>query len=107
MTTMSYNYLVSDTRRWKQEVEPLIGPTNILIYPFGARVIEGSDKFNYLLGQGFRILCAVGPNSYEKISSSAVMTDRRAIDGITLRDKRHADIFDPDLVIDLEVRPVR
>ena len=109
MATMSYNYLVSDTRQWKREVEPLIGPTNILIYPFGARVQEGSDKFLFLLEQGFRIFCAVGPGSHEAVSTrySAVLTDRRSIDGITLRDRRHQSIFNADDIIDLDVRPKR
>jgi hypothetical protein len=109
MTTMSYNYLVSDTLQWKREVEPLVGPTFTLIYPFGARVQEGSDKFRYLIAQGFRVFAAVGPSSHEKISTQygAVMTDRRSIDGITLRDRRHQDLFDPDYIIDLSVRPRR
>lgn len=108
---MTYNHFVSDTRQWKQEVELLVGPTQVYIYPFGARVAEGSDKFLHLQSQGFRILCAVGPTSYEKIStrSSAVMTDRRHVDGLSLRQQRHhfLDLYDANNIIDLEARPKR
>ena len=109
MTTMSYGHLVSDTMLWKEEVEPLVGETNTLIYPFGARVQEGSDKFRFLLSQGFRVFCAVGPTSHERVSPllSAVMTDRRAVDGITLRGRRHQDLYDATEIIDLASRPTR
>jgi hypothetical protein len=36
LTTDSLANVAQDTRRWKQLAVPLIGPTNMLIYPFGA-----------------------------------------------------------------------
>lgn len=111
LAKMPYSDLVSDTRQWKEEVEILVGSTQVYIYPFGSSVPEGSDKFKHLLSQGFTIFCAVGPRSYEKISnnSPAVMTDRRHVDGMTLRNQRDRflDLYDADEIIDLKARPVR
>lgn len=106
---MNYASFVTDAGRWQAEVGSLVGPVNIMIYPFGASVPHDSAKFTYLWNQGFRIFCAVGPNSFEQISRTraAVMTDRRAIDGLTLRQKRHDDVFSSQNVLMPEVRPVR
>lgn len=109
--TMTYSRLVRDARLWQEEVQSLVGSTQVYVYPFGDAVPEGSDKFVYLQQQGFKIFCAVGIESYEKISSktNAVMTDRRHIDGITLRQQRERflDLYDANEVIDLEARPQR
>jgi hypothetical protein len=106
---MSYVNFVTDADRWQTEVGSLIGPTNVMIYPFGASVPQDSPKFAYLLSQGFRVFCAVGPNSFEQMASGrpAVMKDRRAVDGIALRQKRHEDIFAAERVLDLAARPIR
>jgi len=111
LANMDYNHLVSDTKQWKNEVELLVGPTQIYIYPFGARVAEGSDKFKLLQEYGFKIFCAVGPRSYEKISTkyNAVMTDRRHVDGMSLRHQRERfiDLYDSLDILDLDARPPR
>lgn len=103
---VTYDKFVRDTDKWKKEVESLTGPTQIYIYPFGSRVLPGDKKFDYLLKSGFKILCAVGPTSYEKILPNAVMTDRRHIDGIGLHSQRNLflDLFDSNEIID-SVRP--
>ncbi len=108
-SAMSYVNFVTDADRWQTEVGSLIGPTNVMIYPFGASVPQDSPKFAYLLSQGFRVFCAVGPNSFEQMASGrpAVMKDRRAVDGIALRQKRHEDIFAAERVLDLAARPIR
>ena len=58
---VSYQRLVLDTKRWKQEVESLIGPTSVYIYPYGSRPDTGGDKFTYLIESGFHVICSVGP----------------------------------------------
>ena len=103
---ISLDKLKHDTLRWKEEVEPLTGPTNIYIYPYGSSVLPGDPKFQYLLESGFNILASVGPRAYLKVAPDYVMMDRRHIDGIALQKQKSTlmDLFDPNPVID-KVRP--
>lgn len=104
--TESYQTLEQDTLRWKKEVGSLIGPTNVYVYPFGSSVLPGNSKFQFLLDQGFNILCSVGPTPYLKEAPNYVMMDRRHIDGIALN-KQEAilkNLFDAKSVLD-PVRP--
>ncbi|SHI68721.1 polysaccharide deacetylase family protein [Desulfosporosinus lacus] len=102
----SYQSLEKDTLRWKEEVESLIGPTNIYVYPFGSSVLPGNPKFQFLLDQGFNILCSVGPTPYLKATTDYVMMDRRHIDGIALYNQEAIlkNLFDAKSVLD-PVRP--
>lgn len=108
---INYGYFTKDTDNWEKEVESLIGETEVYIYPFGSAVYPGDNKFSYLQKKGFKIFCAVGVESYENISKStnAVMTDRRHIDGISLRNQRDKflDLYDSKNIIDIDVRPKR
>ena len=104
--SISLASLQGDTRRWLEEVEPLIGPTDVYIYPFGASVLPGDPKFQFLLNSGFRVLCSVGPNPYMKFGSDYLMMDRRHMDGIALYYQTNSvkDLFDAEKVID-SIRP--
>ncbi|MET3699556.1 polysaccharide deacetylase [Bacillus oleivorans] len=105
---VSYQLLAQDTERWKQEVESLIGPTNVYIYPYGSRPDTGGDKFNYLIESGFNVLCSVGPVPYLKsYETQAFMMDRRHIDGIALQTQpeKLRPLMDAEKVLEAEVRP--
>jgi len=97
-----YNTLVKDTKRWKEEVASLIGPTPIYIYPYGSSVQEKSDKFTYLQDRGFHIFFSVGPAPYLKINDNYILMDRRHIDGLAFYDQRDRllDMFDSNEVLD-------
>ena len=105
-----------DTLRWAEEVGSLVGPTNILFYPHGARP-DGNDwqntgpAFQWLQSQGFRIFASVGINSFSYIKDdiSAVICDRLHPDGTTLRNGKalewYKQFYDAREIIDLDVRP--
>ena len=105
-----------DTLRWEEEVGSLVGPTNILFYPHGARP-DGNDwqntgpAFQWLQSQGFRIFASVGINSFSYIKDdiSAVICDRLHPDGTTLRNGKalewYSQFYDAREIIDLDVRP--
>ena len=105
-----------DTVRWQEEVGSLVGPTNILFYPHGARP-DGDDwhstgpVFQYLQSRGFRIFASVGINSFSYIKKdiSAVICDRLHPDGTTLRNGKalewYKQLYDAREIIDLDVRP--
>jgi len=91
----SINLVRADAELWKNEVEPLVGPTKIMIYGFGSR-LDGSDIFRqtpgpalrfYVEELGFRMFLSVGREPFARARTDipAVMMDRMASDGITLR----------------------
>ena len=112
--TRSLASVQTDTERWLEEVGSLVGPTNILFYPHGARP-DGDDwhktgpMFQYLQSMGFRVFASVGVNdfSYIKKDISAVICDRLHPDGTTLRwsRDRYLQFYDAKDIIDLAVRP--
>jgi hypothetical protein len=108
--TISQQKFERDVNRWRDEVEPLIGPTKILIYPFGNRVVEKENdpKLKYLMDAGFRVFCAVGPDGVIKYNGTFATLDRKSVDGLTLHSESKfkfvADLFDPKAIFD-DIRP--
>lgn len=118
LPVQSMESLQRDTLRWQEEVGTLVGPTNIIFYPFGGRPDGDKDQgesygaqFKWLQSQGFRIFASVGINSYSQIKTtiSAVICDRLHPDGTTLRGGRsrgwYIQFYDSKDIIDLNVRP--
>jgi hypothetical protein len=103
---ISLERLAADTRKWKDEVESLVGPTTIYIYPFGSRVVPGDERFQYLRQAGFNIFCAVGSGPFFQLGPDYLMLDRRHIDGISLctQTSQLRDLFDSEAIVD-PVRP--
>lgn len=103
----SYDKIKYDTDKWKEEVESIIGPTQVFIYPYGAHEALDSEAHQYLINTGgFHIFLGVGIRQYEKIYTNFVFMDRKNIDGITLRNRKKSVeyMFNTDTVIDLEAR---
>jgi hypothetical protein len=119
LSKKSLETVQADTEKWLDEVGSLVGDTNILYYPHGARP-DGDDVqqtgpiFEYLQSKGFRVFASVGISSYSKIKKDicAVICDRLHPDGTTLRgtDKVlswYEQFYDARDIIDLDVRPQR
>lgn len=114
--TKSLSTIQADTQRWFDEVGSLVGPTPILFYPHGERP-DGDDwkttgpVFQYLQGQGFRVFCSVGIESFSSIKKDtcAVICDRLHPDGTTLRHSRnrYLQFYDAKDIMDVSVRPQR
>ena len=115
----SLDVVKADTQKWLNEVGSLVGPTDILFYPHGARP-DGDDVkttgpiFRYLHQQGFRVFASVGISSFSKIKTDlpAVICDRLHPDGKTLRGREkvlswYAQFYDAKKIIDLDSRPKR
>ncbi len=115
LSTYSLEAVQQDTERWLDEVGSLVGETQILFYPHGARPDGDHDQgeagpmFQYLQSKGFRVFASVGVESYSKIKSdiSAVICDRLHPDGTTLRwqRKRYLQFYDAKEIMDTAVRP--
>jgi len=104
----------TDTEKWFDEVGSLIGETQLLFYPHGARpdgddVAKTGPVFQYLQSKGFRVFASVGIESYSKVKSdiSAVICDRLHPDGTTLRysRERYLKFYDAKDIYDYSVRP--
>lgn len=103
----SYDRINRDTKKWHDEVQALIGPTDIYIYPFGASIKPEDPKFKLLQEAGFKVFCSVGPNPYFKLAEDYILMDRRHIDGIALFWQADSlrDLFESEQIID-PVRPI-
>jgi peptidoglycan/xylan/chitin deacetylase (PgdA/CDA1 family) len=95
-------HLAQDTDRWLKEVAPLIGPTDIYIYPYGSSVDRNPAKLKLLEDRGFKVFCSVGPLPYLKLTKQALFMDRRHIDGMALTQtpQRLAPLFDATKALD-------
>ena len=95
MNNRDLEFLQQDTRRWDEEVRPLVGDTIVYVFPFGDYPRDHSDpRFQYLLTHGFRIMCGVGVRPHfvnRNVNYTYVFMDRANIDGFTLRNR--ADMF--------------
>ena len=112
---------ITDTDKWEAEVESLIGPTDILLYPFGNDISDfhpytmDNSRFSYLMSKGFRYFCNVDASTpyWIQKGSDHLRMARRNLDGYRLyadmvqtdpSKKRLADLFDAADIFD-SVRP--
>ena len=119
--TVEWERFQSDTDKWESEVESLIGPTDIILFPFGADIGDWhpytmeNERFRYLYNAGFRYFCNVDSSQYwVQFGSDYLRQGRRNLDGYrmyydlpeTNPEKDHlSDLFDVTQVFDRE-RPV-
>lgn len=116
--TVEMNRFKADVDKWENEVDSLIGPTDIILYPFGADIADWhpytteNERYNYLRAAGFRYFCNVDSSPYwVQIGDDFLRQGRRNLDGyrmwkdITAEDParrklddlfRAEDVFDPD-----------
>jgi len=96
-----------DTRRWREEIEPIVGPTNIFIAPYGF-LLRG-DAMQVIIDNGFDIYCIVDFNQPISVYPTHAVMGRIEIGGFSLA--RHADtlnrdFFDVDSVKDRHRPPI-
>ncbi|MCR5828749.1 MAG: polysaccharide deacetylase family protein [Lachnospiraceae bacterium] len=68
MKKNSYEKVIYDTDKWEREVQPILGDTDLYIYPFGSDICDWrgykGDKFEYLKKAGFWYFCNVDASRY-------------------------------------------
>ncbi len=68
MKTNSFDKVVYDTDKWEREVQPILGDTDLYIYPFGSDICDWrgykGDKYEYLKKAGFWYFCNVDASRY-------------------------------------------
>jgi hypothetical protein len=96
-----------DANKWKNTVEPIVGPTDIFIFPYGAAPGLNSGRVRMLHEEfGFAIFCDIGGHPAMETRAGLTRFPRRHIDGIAFA--QQADdlqpLFDVSTVIDIASR---
>ena len=100
MSTVSMERLETDTQNFKENIDPLIGGTDIIIFAFGADInnggeYTGNEKFEYLKSQGYDYYCNVDSNQYfVQMTDEYFRMGRRNVDGYRM-------YYNPDMLADL------
>lgn len=82
--------LAADVQKWKEQVETIVGATDVLIYPFGQDIAGVEDysgfKYQTMYDAGFRIFCNVDASVdyWVQIHDSYVRQGRINLDGYRL-----------------------
>jgi hypothetical protein len=97
--------LVRDSERWQATAAPVVGPTDVYVFPFGAGYPIGSQKLDVLRTFGFRIFCDIDSVARLVRGDDVAIMARRHVDGVAFTDApaRLAPFFDVASVED----PVR
>lgn len=111
---VSLDRIKKDNEKWQKYVKPLIGDTDVLIYPNGGDIAgteeytSSNDKFTYLKSQGFNIFCPVDSTPYwQQKGDNYFRMSRRNLDGYRMyhSPEKLEDLFDVDEVFD-SARPL-
>lgn len=109
---ISLDRLKTDTGKFKDNVDPIIGGTDIIIFAFGTDLTEhedySGDKFEYLKSAGYNYFCNVDSSKYfVQIRDRYFRMGRRNLDGYRMyyNPELLDDLFDAEEVFD-SVRPV-
>lgn len=107
MQTESLSVLEYDTKRWLEEVAPILGPTEVYVFPFGYDIESGSgtyksDKYHFLKESGFNIFLGVYKEPWMHIKKDYIRMTRRPLDGQAMIEfpERMADLFNVEEIID-------
>jgi len=92
-------------------VKPILGETDIYIYPYGANLEKQEEKHKILRDRNFVLFFGVGPGWGYRIGPKAdyVFLTRRNIDGCYFRTHKNSDkkLFDIDKVMDKQSRGIK
>lgn len=117
--TISLETLMADTQRWRENVEPIVGAADAIIFAHGEDIGDWKDyaqdnpKFQYLKGQGYNYFCNVDSRPYGvMVRDNYVRQSRRNLDGYRIynnvigNDSSLSDLFDSAQIIDANRPPV-
>lgn len=91
MGEMAMDNFRTDTDKWESQVESLIGPTDIILFPYGSDIGDwrgyspDNERFAYLYEKGFRYFCNVDSAQYwVQIGENYFRQGRRNLDGFRM-----------------------
>lgn len=80
VSDVSYETLLRDTKRYNDEIIPVIGKTNILSFPCGKFTLN-DGKLKVLKEYGFSIFLCVGKDKQENFEKDCLYLKRHVLDG--------------------------
>ena len=111
--------LQRDTQKWLENVAPLIGGTDTIIFAHGqdlsgwGKYDESDEKYQYLREQGFNIFCNVDSSKYATwLGDDYLRQGRRNLDGYRIyynaigEQNNVSDLFDASEILDPDRPPV-
>ncbi len=115
----SLERIQADTEKWRANVEPLVGPTDTIIFAHGQDLGSWGDydesdaKYQYLRSQGYTVFCNVDSNLYRTwFGKDYLRQGRRNLDGYRIyknatgEQDNVSDLFDAKAIIDPQRPPV-
>lgn len=110
----SMERIQADTVKWKENVEPIVGETDVIIFAHGQDLagwpegyVAGNEKFEYLKSNGFNYYCNVDSAAYNvQIRDNYVRMSRRNLDGYRIyynsigEENTLSDLFNASEIID-------
>lgn len=105
---LNTNQVTQDLDQWAQQITPIIGEVDILVYAQEADITDYSgNTFNVMSNKGFRYFVGrstTGPST--EVNSGYVHQKRLMVTGNSMawNPSLFKDIFDPNTVIDLTTR---
>lgn len=104
---ISAERVISDVQKWEDQVQPIVGDTDIFIYPYGNDIagIEkySGEKYRAMYEAGYRYFCNVDSADYwVQIWDDYVRQGRRNLDGYRMWHDPEMldDLFDVETVFD-------
>jgi len=111
MPNVSMSSFTNDNRLWNNEVKPILGETDLYVYPYGAALEKIEEKHRMLRNMNFNLFFGVGSGYGYRMGpkSEYVYMSRMNIDGRYFRQFRNrADrLFDINKVMDKQNRGVK
>ncbi len=104
---MNANQIQDDLTQWTQQITPILGQVDIMVYAREADISSYSgNAFNVMSTTGFRYFVTNGASPSTEINTTYVRQKRLMVTGNTLAWKQDmfSGIFDPNSVIDLSIR---
>ncbi len=100
-TATGIDGVMQDTQRWLDNVETVVGDTDVIIFAFGADIgdwqpyTNDNPYFSYLKEKGFNIFCNVDSSQYwVQFGDNYMRQGRRNLDGYRM-------YYNPDMLSDL------
>lgn len=90
VTRTTADQVRQDSLRWIAEAVPIIGKTDVFVYPFGAQPLPGSPQVRVLRALGFTVQCGIDIVPRLVRADGVTFMSRRHIDGIAFADQPHA-----------------
>lgn len=87
----SLSVIARDTERWKQLTDDLLGPVDILVYPFGARPSPAGRQL--LRDAGFTVQYDIDVRPKRTVEDGVVLMSRRHVDGYAFADPQAMSPF--------------